>query len=182
MSCECVPSQMVSYSLWQSVIIYKNISMYFEQQYKIKGFKFYTSCTSWKLIWQTLGGMSKMTYPHWLKHLSDFKQSSRITAIGHIALVAINGTITLEPYHMSWQGWAGTIIHLMTMTTRVPFYEHKSTFIPAWISNYIHHKVWDEITYPFPNFNGATVEVWEWISNFIPHFTGTVITYPRWTP
>ena len=31
-------------------------------------------------------------------------------------------------------------------------------------------KVWDEITYPFPNFNGVTVEVWEWISNFIPHF------------
>ena len=138
--------------VWQSVIIYKNISMYLEQQYEIKVFKFYicTSCTSSKLIWQTLGGMSKMTYPHWLKRLSDFKQSSRITAIGHIALVAINGTITLEPYHMSWQGWAGTIIHLMTMTTRVPFYEHKFTFIPAWISNYIHHKVWDEITYPFP--------------------------------
>ena len=32
-----------------------------------------------------------------------------------------------------------------------------------------------EITYPFPNFNGTTVEVWEWISNFIPHFTGHVI-------
>ena len=30
-------------------------------------------------------------------------------------------------------------------------------------------KVWDEITYPFLNFNGATVEVKEWISNFIPH-------------
>ena len=27
----------------------------------------------------------------------------------------------------------------------------------------------DESIYPFPNFNGATVEVWEWISNFIPH-------------
>ena len=27
------------------------------------------------------------------------------------------------------------------------------------ISNYIHYKVWDEITYPFLNFNGATVEV-----------------------
>ena len=25
-----------------------------------------------------------------------------------------------------------------------------------------------QITYPFPNFNGCTVEVWEWISNFIP--------------
>ena len=30
---------------------------------------------------------------------------------------------------------------------------------PAWISNYIHYNVWDEITYPFINFNGATVEV-----------------------
>ena len=36
----------------------------------------------------------------------------------------------------------------------------------------IHYKMWDEITYPFPNFNGCTVEVWEWISNIIPHFTG----------
>ena len=33
------------------------------------------------------------------------------------------------------------------------------TLIPAWISNYIHYNVWDEITYPFLNFNGATVEV-----------------------
>ena len=27
--------------------------------------------------------------------------------------------------------------------------------------------MWDEITYPFPNFNGYTVEVWEYVSNFI---------------
>ena len=33
------------------------------------------------------------------------------------------------------------------------------TLITAWISNYIHYKVWDEITYPFLNFNGCTVEV-----------------------
>ena len=26
-----------------------------------------------------------------------------------------------------------------------------------------------EIIYPFPNFNGCTIEVWEWINNFIPH-------------
>ena len=32
-------------------------------------------------------------------------------------------------------------------------------------------KVWGEITHPFLNFNGATIEVYEWISNFIPHFT-----------
>ena len=30
--------------------------------------------------------------------------------------------------------------------------------------------MWGEITYPFPNFNSATVEVWEWICNFISHF------------
>ena len=47
-------------------------------------------------------------------------------------------------------------------------------------SNYIHYKVWDEITYPFSNFNTSTVEVWEWIRNFNPHFTGHVITYPFW--
>ena len=33
-------------------------------------------------------------------------------------------------------------------------------------------KVWDEITHPLPNFNGATVEVWEWISNFITLYNG----------
>ena len=48
------------------------------------------------------------------------------------------------------------------------------------ISNYIHYKVWDEITYPLPIFNAATVEVWEWIRNFIPHFIRSVVTYPSW--
>ena len=49
---------------------------------------------------------------------------------------------------------------------------------PARIVNYNHNKVWDKITYPFPNFNGCIIEVWEWISIFTPHFTGHVITYP----
>ena len=40
-----------------------------------------------------------------------------------------------------------------------PFYLHGLTLIPVWISNHTHYKVWDEITYPFINFNGATVEV-----------------------
>ena len=43
-------------------------------------------------------------------------------------------------------------------------------FILNPISNYMHSKVWDEITYQFPNFNSCTIEVWEWISNSIPHF------------
>ena len=52
--------------------------------------------------------------------------------------------------------------------------------IPAWVSNHMHSKVWNEITYPFLNFNGCTVEVLEWISDFILHFIMDVITYPYW--
>ena len=52
--------------------------------------------------------------------------------------------------------------------------------LTTWITNHMPGKVWDELTYPFPNFNGATVEVWEWIGNFIPHFMIDVITYPCW--
>ena len=33
------------------------------------------------------------------------------------------------------------------------------TLIPAWIRNFMLSKVWDEITYPFLNFNCCTVEV-----------------------
>ena len=52
--------------------------------------------------------------------------------------------------------------------------------VPARISNHTPIKMCGEITYPFPNFNGATVEVWEWVSNLTPHFTMDVITYPCW--
>ena len=64
--------------------------------------------------------------------------------------------------------------------TSGPFYWHGLTLIPAWISNRIHYNVWDEITYPFLNFNGATVEIHQWISNFIPHFSGHAIASPCW--
>ena len=65
---------------------------------------------------------------------------------------------------------------------------NRGLFLLTWINfnasvykyNYIHYKMWVEIAYPFPNFNGCTVEVWEWISNFIPHFTMYVITYTCW--
>ena len=33
------------------------------------------------------------------------------------------------------------------------------TFIPACISIHVSSNVWDEITYPFPNFNSFTTEV-----------------------
>ena len=49
----------------------------------------------------------------------------------------------------------------------LPLYWHGLTLIPAWINNYIH-----EITYPYHNFNDATIEVWEWINDFTLHLTG----------
>ena len=42
-------------------------------------------------------------------------------------------------------------------------------------------KVWDEITYPFPNSNGGTAEVWEWICNFIPNFIMDVIGWSKFS-
>ena len=63
--------------------------------------------------------------------------------------------------HVTWNIWLK--MHRGPLRYRAPF-----TLIPAWISNYIHYKMWYEITYPFPNYNSETVEVWEWISNFIP--------------
>ena len=50
--------------------------------------------------------------------------------------------------------------------------------IPAWISDHMPSKMWDEITYTFSNFNGRAVEFWEWVSNFI--FIMDVITYTWW--
>ena len=51
------------------------------------------------------------------------------------------------------------------------------TLILAWISYQMPSKVWDGISYPFPNFNSCTLEVLECISYFILHFLMDVITY-----
>ena len=42
-------------------------------------------------------------------------------------------------------------------------------FNPGMLSNRTLNKVWDEITYLFPNFNGYTTEVWEQVIDLIPH-------------
>ena len=96
----------------------------------------------------------------------------------HVYHLDFNGSYFLRLNYCTFVFW-GLIFKLLNPSnTRVPFYLHNLALIPVCISNYINYKVWDEITYPFPNFNGYTVEVWEWISNFIPHFTGHMITYP----
>ena len=60
--------------------------------------------------------------------------------------------------------------HLMTHPVHIVYYAMWGVYVMLF--NYVNYKMWNEITYPFPNFNGGTVEVWEWISDIIPHFTG----------
>ena len=64
--------------------------------------------------------------------------------------------------------------------SRIPIWFIGLTLIPTWIRIYTHYIVWGEITYPYPNYNGETVKVWEMISNLISHFTEYVITCPCW--
>ena len=71
-------------------------------------------------------------------------------------------------------------VYYICMTVNKSTLASALTLIPAWITYHMPGKVCDEITYPFPNFNGCTVEVWEWKTNFIPHFIMDLITYPCW--
>ena len=124
--------------------------------------------------------MVNMTSNHTGAYLPDPMPSSPHIAFVHMGLIlGILGIAFMIYWHVnicaklrkcvSWQCVCNIDIH-----------KHGFSLIPAWISNHIHYKVWDEITFLFPIFNGSTVEVWEWISNFIPHFIGHVVTYPCW--
>ena len=39
-----------------------------------------------------------------------------------------------------------------------PFYWHDIHIIPKWLSNHMSSKVWNEITYPIPSFNGLVMD------------------------
>ena len=78
-------------------------------------------------------------------------------------------------FHLDHSG-----ISLQFNSFRDYFHYHGLTLIPAWICNHMLSKMWDDITYPFSNFNGANIEIWEWISDFIPHFIMDLITCPCW--
>ena len=90
----------------------------------------------------------------------------------------MNGCVSIQSFwrkcqNMVWYRWALDF-------SGPPFTNMVLTLFPAWISNHTSSKVLDEITYPFLNFNGATVEVKEWISNFFPHIIMDALTYPWW--
>ena len=43
------------------------------------------------------------------------------------------------------------------VVTSGPFHQHGLALMSAWITNHMHSKVWENITYPFTNFNSATI-------------------------
>ena len=45
----------------------------------------------------------------------------------------------------------------------------------SWRSNYIHHKVRNEITYPFPHFNSGVLGVCKWMTNLFNTWMGIII-------
>ena len=66
---------------------------------------------------------------------------------------------------------------VLTVYILASFYKYGLTWIPTWIqSNQMTNKVWGDITNPFPNVNGCTIEVWEWINNLITYFIMEAIT------
>ena len=78
------------------------------------------------------------------------------------------------------QKWYSFIYYLYTMEqlawwTWMSFSYGFDNVLQDKINNHILYKVWVGIIYPFPNFNGPTVEVWEWIRSFIAHFIGSML-------
>ena len=78
---------------------------------------------------------------------------------------SVSYTVNIIPNHAGHNLFCENLVDIMAvhiMTTVVTsglFYYHGLTLIPAWISNHMLSKVWDEITYLFLNFNSAAVEI-----------------------
>ena len=91
----------------------------------------------------------------------------------------VNSRLDKRPLKINGRLANRGLTSLVKEDTGVPsFYQYRLTLIPACTSNYMHHKIWDYNSFPLPNFNSCTVEVWEWTSSFIPHFIMDVFTYP----
>ena len=72
-----------------------------------------------------------------------------------------------------WSTWTCSVCGMQYRVTLDHVIMRPGPPLLTWISNHMHYKVLDEVTYPFPNVNCATVEVWEWIIiNFISHLMG----------
>ena len=101
-----------------------------------------------------------------MKLYSKFKEEIRCKShVQNVSHFVPASMIQGEPFelHVNWREmfrWVIMSFMLIVMyiysgsrtsDSRGLFYWHGLTLIPAWISNYIHYKVWDQINYQFPN-------------------------------
>ena len=73
----------------------------------------------------------------------------------NIVFVVLEWVTYLDSWIETFPRWE---VHTWTISRS--FCKHGLTLIPAWISYHAPSKVWNEIIYPFPNFNGCTIEIW----------------------
>ena len=117
-----------------------------------------SSCVLWSLtisavikqLWRSLVMMnidySMLVQKHWLilqclSHLDIFLLFNTYTEYQHPTLTKTRSNRACTFHILCPCLWYGFIL------------------FSAWISNHMSRKVWDGITYPFPNFNGCSVEV-----------------------
>ena len=72
--------------------------------------------------------------------------------------------------------WLNKLVSILKPLFQPLFHNllHMLTSTTAWMPG----KLRDEITYPFRNFTGVAIGVWEWILNFIPNFIMDAIIRP----
>ena len=120
-------------------------------------------------------------YMAWTWHvaLSNIKASCKLTTISHPVIdssdIVLSLLLSLQRVHCS-HVWVW-VMHVGSVDVRVMILQYRRWSVPTTCPSYTHantmtdfpisirltslalYKVWDEITYPFLNFNDATVEV-----------------------
>ena len=88
-------------------------------------------------------------YKYTKKYPSDvFVISSPHLVIAELQLYVLRYIVRLYVHRSTLK-----IYNYQAMSTWGPFSWHGLTLIPVWITNYMHYKMWNEITSPFPDFN-----------------------------
>ena len=105
---------------------------------------------------------TKQSWKIWFKSVGTKPQQTRQSAN--------NVQFCSDELHMPWKcSWFGLL--RCWVLNREPFNYLELTLIPTWIDNHSHLKLWDQITYPFPNFSISAIDDWVWLSYFTLHFT-----------
>ena len=110
----------------------------------------------------------------WLYHIHSSQQLLYFCVTNHCWLIWSNLIVTTMNIKARTQSTALARISDHITSNYHPMIVANRPLLLTWFnfnpsSSHIHNIVWAEITYPFPNLNGWTVEVWERLNNSIPH-------------